>query len=56
MSQYYNDSSLFEMNGSGYKNATHVLNLTSLLKHNLLEDDGLEDIHFYNVAFNRHKE
>ena len=29
-------------------------NLTNILKHNLLEDDGVEDMHFYLVAFKSH--
>jgi hypothetical protein len=28
------------------------LNLSSLLKSNLLDDDGIEDLHFYFVSFN----
>lgn len=31
------------------------LNLTSLLKSNLLDEDGIEDVHFYFVSFNHHK-
>lgn len=31
------------------------LNLTSLLKSNLLDEDGIEDVHFYFVSFNQHK-
>ncbi len=31
------------------------LNLTSLLKCNLLDEDGIEDLHFYFVTFNQHK-
>lgn len=31
-------------------------NLSSMLKsQNLLEEDGLEDLHFYFVEFNQHK-
>ena len=33
-----------------------TFNLTSILKQNLLDDDGLEDMHFYQVAFSRHKQ
>ena len=49
ISHQYNDSSLFEMNPSSlnkYKLAQHF-NLTSILRQNLLEDDGIEDMHFY---------
>lgn len=38
------------------KPGTNALNLTSLLKSNLLEDDGIEDLHFYYVAFNKHRD
>jgi hypothetical protein len=32
------------------------LNLTSLLKSsNILDEDGIEDLHFYFVSFNQHK-
>src|SRR5690242_157973 len=31
------------------------LNLTILLKSNLLDEDGFEDAHFYFVSFNQHK-
>jgi len=30
-------------------------NLSSLLKANLLDEDGIEDLHFYFVSFNQHK-
>eukprot|EP00347_Sterkiella_histriomuscorum_P000688 403374884 len=30
-------------------------NLSSLLKSHLLDDDGIEDLHFYFVSFNQHK-
>ena len=34
----------------------HHLNLTSLLKtSNILDEDGIEDLHFYFVSFNQHK-
>lgn len=33
---------------------TSPFNLTSLLKANILEE-GIEDIHFHQVAFNSHK-
>ena len=32
------------------------LNLSSLLKSHLLDDDGIEDLHFYFVSFNHHKQ
>lgn len=32
------------------------MNLTSLLKSsNILDEDGIEDLHFYFVSFNQHK-
>lgn len=31
------------------------LNLSSLLKSHILDDDGIEDLHFYFVSFNHHK-
>ena len=31
------------------------LNLTHLLRSNLLEEDGIEDLHFYFVSFQQHK-
>jgi len=31
------------------------LNLSSLLKSHLLDEDGIEDLHFYFVSFNQHK-
>ena len=35
----------------------HHLNLTSLLKSsNILDEDGIEDLHFYFVSFNQHKQ
>jgi hypothetical protein len=48
-----NESSLFELNHSlvkqGYKGLTNYgpFNLKNILKNNLLEDDGIEDLHFY---------
>ena len=33
----------------------HNLNLSCLLKGNLLDEDGIEDMHFYFVSFNKHK-
>ena len=48
--------SLSRQNRTNVLNATQgAFNLTSILKHNLLEDDGIEDMHFYTVAFNNHK-
>lgn len=32
------------------------LNLSSLLKSHLLDEDGIEDLHFYFVSFNQHKQ
>ena len=59
ISHQHNDSSLFEMNQSLVRpggcytkgNNTGIFNLTNILKQNMLEDDGLEDMHFYFVAF-----
>ena len=32
------------------------MNLSNMLRHqNLLEEDGIEDLHFYFVSFNLHK-
>ena len=48
------DSSLIDVN----KTATlgkKSLNLNKLLQSNLLEEDGIEDLHFYFVSFNQHK-
>jgi hypothetical protein len=33
-----------------------TFNLTRILKKNLLEDDGMEDMHFYIVAFQNHRQ
>ncbi|MFO0117417.1 MAG: hypothetical protein ACK521_07340 [bacterium] len=41
------DSSLNEANGTLAKN----INLSHLLRSNLLEEDGIEDLHFYFVSF-----
>ena len=50
----FNDSSINELTlaKTGKLNA---LNLSSLLKSNLLDEDGIEDLHFYFVTFNKHK-
>jgi hypothetical protein len=32
------------------------MNITGLLKSNFLEEDGIEDMHFYFVAFSNHKQ
>jgi hypothetical protein len=45
------DSSLNEANGTLAKN----INLSHLLRSNLLEEDGIEDLHFYFVSFQQHK-
>ena len=45
------DSSLNE-NGTLAKTG---INLTSLIRQNLLEEDGIEDLHFYFVSFQQHK-
>jgi hypothetical protein len=54
ISNNFNDSSINELTlaKTGKVNA---LNLSSLLKSNILEEDGIEDMHFYFVSFNQHK-
>ena len=47
------DSSLNENNPTTL--AKTGINLTSLLRQNLLEEDGIEDLHFYFVSFQQHK-
>jgi hypothetical protein len=43
----------YRYGGAGMNN----LNLSSLLKQShLLDDDGIEDLHFYFVSFNQHKQ
>ena len=34
---------------------TGGINLSSLIRQNLLEEDGIEDLHFYFVSFEQHK-
>lgn len=55
ISQNFGDSSLndFTLAKTGKMNN---LNLSSLLKSNLLDEDGIEDLHFYFVSFNQHKQ
>jgi hypothetical protein len=55
ISQGFGDSSLndFTLAKTGKLNN---LNLSSLLKSNLLDEDGIEDLHFYFVSFNQHKQ
>ena len=55
ISQNFCDSSLNELTlvKTGKINN---LNLSSLLKANLLDEDGIEDLHFYFVSFNQHKQ
>ena len=45
------DSSLNENNTL----AKTGINLNSLIRQNLLEEDGIEDLHFYFVSFQQHK-
>ena len=45
------DSSLNENNTL----AKTGINLSSLIRQNLLEEDGIEDLHFYFVSFQQHK-
>ena len=47
------DTSLNENNTTTL--AKTGINLTSLLRQNLLEEDGIEDLHFYFVSFQQHK-
>ena len=48
-----NDGNFYTLAKTGVLN----LNLSQLIKsQNLLEDDGLEDLHFYFVSFNNHKQ
>jgi hypothetical protein len=49
-----NDGPYFTLAKTGILNN---LNLSQLLKSNsnLLDDDGIEDLHFYFVSFNNHK-
>jgi len=46
------DSSL---NENGNTLAKTGINLSSLIRQNLLEEDGIEDLHFYFVSFQQHK-
>jgi hypothetical protein len=48
------DSSLNELNPNSTL-AKQGLNLSHLLRSNLLEEDGIEDLHFYFVSFQQHK-
>ena len=45
------DSSINE----GITLAKTGINLSTLLKRKLLDEDGIEDVHFYFVSFNQHK-
>ena len=45
------DSSINE----GITLAKTGINLSTLLKRRLLDEDGIEDVHFYFVSFNQHK-
>jgi len=48
-----NDGQFFTLAKTGILNN---LNLSQLLKsQNLLDEDGIEDLHFYFVSFNAHK-
>lgn len=53
ISQQFGDSSIND--GTLAKTKVNQLNLSSLLKSNILDDDGIEDLHFYFVSFNQHK-
>jgi hypothetical protein len=59
-SHLYGDTLFQQLNNSvgkmgGQANTTGVMNITSLLKSNIMEEDGIEDMHFYLVTFNSHK-
>lgn len=54
VSQKFNDSSINELT-LGKTGKINNLNLSSLLKYNILDEDGIEDLHFYFVSFNQHK-
>jgi len=48
-----NDGNFYTLAKTGVLN----LNLSQLIKsQNLLDDDGIEDLHFYFVSFNNHKQ
>lgn len=48
-----NDQQFFTMAKTGLLNN---LNLSQLIRsQNILEEDGIEDLHFYFVSFNNHK-
>lgn len=49
------DSTLNENMNNGTTLAKTGINLSNLLRSNLLEEDGIEDLHFYFVSFNQHK-
>ncbi len=51
ISQKIGDSSLNELT-LAKTGKLNNLNLSSLLKSNLLDEDGIEDLHFYFVSFN----
>jgi hypothetical protein len=51
ISQNFGDSTTNEISLAKTGKVNH-LNLTSLLKSNLLDEDGIEDVHFYFVSFN----
>ena len=55
ISNNFGDSSLNELT-LAKTGKMNNLNLSSLLKSNLLDDDGIEDLHFYFVSFNQHKQ
>lgn len=51
ISNHFGDSSINELT-LGKTGKMNALNLSSLLKSNILEEDGIEDMHFYFVTFN----
>lgn len=49
-----NDQQFFTLAKTGLLNN---LNLSQLIRsQNILDDDGIEDLHFYFVSFNQHKQ
>ena len=55
MSNYGGYFSAIQNNSTLNENNTLAktgINLTSLIRSNLLEEDGIEDLHFYFVSFN----
>ena len=43
------------MNKTNGLNATGPVQISNLLKSQIMEEEGIEDMHFYLVTFNAHK-